>query len=120
MLRYIANRLIQEYGKILWIDLDPGQAEFTLPGLSLLLNFGILKEGNSKFYYFLISGYMCCTIVTEPLLGPNFTHLAKDNNIIMNIFLGTVNVSDVAQRYMKSVEYILENLTKRPGKLHGL
>ena len=45
MLRYIANRLIQEYGKILWIDLDPGQAEFTLPGLSLLLNIGILKEG---------------------------------------------------------------------------
>ena len=36
MLRFIANRLIQEHGKILWIDLDPGQAEFTLPGLSLL------------------------------------------------------------------------------------
>ena len=32
MLRYIANRLIQLHGQILWIDLDPGQAEFTLPG----------------------------------------------------------------------------------------
>ena len=65
---------------------------------------------------FFISGYLCCTIVTEPLLGPNFTHLAKNNNIVMNIFLGTVNVSDVAQRYIKSVEYIVENLSKRPGK----
>ena len=31
MLKYIANRLLQD-GPVLWIDLDPGQAEFTLPG----------------------------------------------------------------------------------------
>ena len=36
MLKYIANRLLQD-GPVLWIDLDPGQAEFTLPGTVYIL-----------------------------------------------------------------------------------
>ena len=36
MLKYIANRLLQD-GPVLWIDLDPGQAEFTLPGTVYML-----------------------------------------------------------------------------------
>jgi len=90
--RYIANRLIQLHGQILWIDLDPGQAEFTLPGC------------------------LSCTIVKEPLLGPNFTHLANEN-LVINIYLGNFNVADVAQRYIKCVEYILQEINKRNPSL---
>ena len=50
MLRYIANRLIQECGQILWIDLDPGQAEFTIPGTFYSRNICIF--GNSGVVIF--------------------------------------------------------------------
>jgi polynucleotide 5'-kinase involved in rRNA processing len=43
MLKYIANKLIDQVGPVLWIDLDPGQAEFTLPG--------ICNSQNATLYY---------------------------------------------------------------------
>lgn len=49
-LRYYVNKLLAQ-GPILVIDLDPGQCEFT------------------------VAGNVSATVVTEPLLGPNFTHL---------------------------------------------
>ena len=73
MLKYIANRLLQD-GPILWIDLDPGQAEFTLPGC------------------------LSCTVLNKPVIGPNFTHLDEGESVL-NIYLGSVNVSDVMSRY---------------------
>ena len=79
MLKYITNRLIQD-GPVLWIDLDPGQAEFTLPGC------------------------LSCTVLKKPLIGPNFTHLASEVENVVNIYLGSVNVSDVLSRY-KSCKY---------------
>lgn len=53
MLRYLCNRLLATYTKVLVLDLDPGQPEFTVPGC------------------------ISATIVEEPLLGPNYTHLKK-------------------------------------------
>ena len=46
MLKYITNRLVQG-GPVLWIDLDPGQAEFTLPGC------------------------LSCTVLKRSIIGPN-------------------------------------------------
>ena len=31
-LKYVTNRLLTLVGPVLYVDLDPGQAEFTLPG----------------------------------------------------------------------------------------
>lgn len=53
LLRYMINKLLRRYKKILVVDLDPGQAEFTVPGC------------------------VSSTFVTTPLLGPNYTHLCK-------------------------------------------
>lgn len=51
-LRFYVNQLLSN-GPVLVIDLDPGQCEFTVPG------------------------NISATVVDEPLLGPNFTHLMK-------------------------------------------
>lgn len=51
LLRFYCNKLLNNYQKVLIIDLDPGQPEFTMPGC------------------------ISATIVTEPLFGPNYTHL---------------------------------------------
>jgi polynucleotide 5'-hydroxyl-kinase GRC3/NOL9 len=39
--------------------------------------------------------------VSEPLLGPNFTHLAVKKEV--NLFLGSVDVSSVKDRYLKAM-----------------
>ncbi|KAJ8879927.1 hypothetical protein PR048_020548 [Dryococelus australis] len=51
-LRYLANSCVSKHGSVLWLDFDPGQAEFTVPGC------------------------MSAVLVKEPLLGPNFTHIS--------------------------------------------
>lgn len=53
-LRYFVNRLLAN-GPVLVIDLDPGQAEFT------------------------VAGNVSATVVNRPLLGPNYTHLQNPN-----------------------------------------
>lgn len=91
MLKYMTNRLIQELQvPVIWIDFDPGQAELTLPGC------------------------LSCTILGQPnaLQGPNFSHLNQE--VILNIYLGSVNVSDMSQRYMKSVEHVIRCLNSNP------
>lgn len=52
-LRYAINRLLTKYEKIRVVDLDPGQPEFTVPG--------------------------CVSVhtVTEPVFGPNYTHIRR-------------------------------------------
>lgn len=49
-LRYYVNQLLED-GPLLVIDLDPGQSEFT------------------------VAGIVSATVVSAPLLGPNYTHL---------------------------------------------
>ncbi len=79
-LRYFVNRILPKSGPVLWIDLDPGQAEFTLPGC------------------------VSSCIVKKPLLGPNFTHIQNDD--IKTFYVGGVNVSDLAKRYTECVQQL--------------
>ena len=51
--------------------------------------------------YTLLSGCLSCTVLDKPIIGPNFTHLNEGENVL-NIFLGSVNVSDVMNRYRSS------------------
>lgn len=52
-LRYAINRLLMKYKEVRVVDLDPGQPEFTVPG--------------------------CVSFhtITEPVFGPNYTHIKK-------------------------------------------
>lgn len=53
MLRYLINKCLKKWDKILVLDFDIGQSEFSLPAC--------------------ISAF----IIDMPLLGPNFTHLTQ-------------------------------------------
>lgn len=79
--RYLTNKLLQAVGPVVVIDFDPGQAEFTIPGC------------------------VSCTKVSEPLLGPNFTHLSMAKSY--SIYIGAVNVSDVAKRYSAAMQQLI-------------
>ncbi|XP_068620756.1 polynucleotide 5'-hydroxyl-kinase NOL9 [Battus philenor] len=75
-LRYYVNQLLSK-GPVLVIDLDPGQCEFT------------------------VAGSISATVVTEPLLGPNYTHLRKPE-IMLN--LGMISTMDNPRLYVTAVE----------------
>lgn len=53
LLRFYVNQAISQDEKILVLDFDPGQPEFTPPG------------------------YLSAVIADKPLLGPNFTHVTE-------------------------------------------
>lgn len=53
LLRFAINRLLNRFNKVRVLDLDPGQSEFMMPGCVSIV------------------------IVTEPIFGPNFTHLKQ-------------------------------------------
>lgn len=57
-LRYYVNKLLAN-GPVLVIDLDPGQAEFT------------------------VAGHVSATVVTKPLLGPSYTHLSTPDLYVL-------------------------------------
>ena len=47
-------------------------------------------------------GCVSCTKVSEPLLGPNFTHLSVKKEVVY--YLGTVDVSSSQSRFLKCLE----------------
>lgn len=53
LLKYMINKLLMTFHKVLVIDLDPGQAEFTIPGC------------------------VSAVLVEKPIFGPSFTHLQQ-------------------------------------------
>ncbi|XP_026805972.1 polynucleotide 5'-hydroxyl-kinase nol9 [Rhopalosiphum maidis] len=69
MMRYFINKCLKKWDKILVLDFDIGQSEFSIPGC--------------------ISAF----IIDKPLLGPNFTHLMQplksyffeSNDVMTNI-----------------------------------
>ncbi|XP_053614726.1 uncharacterized protein LOC128677718 isoform X2 [Plodia interpunctella] len=78
-LRYSVNRLLSQ-GPVLVIDLDPGQSEFS------------------------VAGSVSVTVVTKPLLGPNFTHLKQPNKLL---YLGMINTMDNSKRYVAAVSMLI-------------
>jgi len=53
MMRYFINKCLKKWNRILVLDFDIGQSEFSIPGC--------------------ISAF----IIDKPLLGPNYTHLMQ-------------------------------------------
>ena len=53
LLRYFVNTMLKKFEKVVVIDCDIGQSEFTIPGC------------------------VSVVIVNKPLLGPSYTHFIK-------------------------------------------
>lgn len=51
LLKFLLNRSLEKWSKVIVIDLDPGQPEFTVMGCLSVIS------------------------VQQPVVGPNFTHL---------------------------------------------
>ncbi|CAG7816382.1 unnamed protein product [Allacma fusca] len=68
---------------VVYIDLDPGQAEFTPPGVISVLR------------------------ITDHVNGPNLSHLTTP---ILSKFIGSLNVSDCVQTYLRCTEEIFQFL----------
>ncbi|XP_028157807.1 polynucleotide 5'-hydroxyl-kinase NOL9 [Ostrinia furnacalis] len=80
-LRFCVNRLLGR-GPVLVVDLDPGQAEFT------------------------VAGNISATVVNEPLLGPNFTHLKTP---VKMLNLGMISTMDNPRRYAAAVHDLIRH-----------
>ncbi|XP_011348141.1 polynucleotide 5'-hydroxyl-kinase NOL9 isoform X2 [Ooceraea biroi] len=86
--RYLVNSLLRTSGKVVLVDVDPGQAECTP------------------------AGCLSCSLIEEPLLGPNFTHLRTP---AYQLFLDDVNVARCVTRYLEGVKMLVERLQNCPS-----
>ncbi|KAJ0174247.1 hypothetical protein K1T71_010393 [Dendrolimus kikuchii] len=78
-LRFCVNKLLAD-GPVLVIDLDPGQAEFT------------------------VAGNISATVVDMPLLGINFTHLKRPDRMLN---IGLINTMDKPSLYIDAVNSLI-------------
>ncbi|CAH1155249.1 unnamed protein product [Phaedon cochleariae] len=81
-IRYAINRLLNAHKKIRVVDLDPGQPEFTVPGCVSYLT------------------------LTEPILGPNYTHLKQTERS----YLSSINVGHDPDQYLYSVKFLMREV----------
>ncbi|XP_065215234.1 polynucleotide 5'-hydroxyl-kinase NOL9 [Planococcus citri] len=81
LLKYLINKSLASNSKVLVLDFDPGQAEFT------------------------VMGCLSAVLVTKPVLGPNFSHLVTP---VKSFYLGAISVSDCSQQYMQYVKKIIQ------------
>jgi len=94
LVRYLANRILDEVGPLVILDLDPGQAEFTVPGC------------------------ISCVRIEEPILGPNFTNQTRLKSYCVN--LGEVNMSNVPRRFASQVAGLIKSASDQNRELNKL
>nr|CAD7605827.1 unnamed protein product [Timema genevievae] len=80
-LRYMVNSSLTRHDAVLFLDVDPGQSEFSVPGC------------------------VSAVIVKEPLLGPNFTHLQQAARLV---FVGDIDVAKCPFHYLECVRNVAE------------
>lgn len=85
--RYLINNLLHACERVILVDVDPGQAECTPPGC------------------------ISYSLIEEPLMGPNFTHLKTP---VYQLFIDDVNVSHCVTRYLEGVKMLIERLKEHP------
>ncbi|KYN38311.1 Polynucleotide 5'-hydroxyl-kinase NOL9 [Trachymyrmex septentrionalis] len=86
-MRYLINSLLGTSKKVVLIDVDPGQAECTPPGC------------------------ISYSLIEEPLMGPNFTHLKAP---VYQLFIDDVDVSRCVTRYLEGIKMLIEKLKECP------
>jgi len=80
-LRWLTNKLLVK-SPVVFLDLDPGQAELTVPG------------------------YLSVGIICEPFLGPNFCQV--DGSTELSVYLGDINVSNCPGRFIKITKKLID------------
>lgn len=85
--RCLINSLLHTTEKVVLVDVDPGQAECTPPGC------------------------ISYSLIEEPLMGPNFTHLKAP---VYQLFIDDVNVSRCVTRYLEGIKMLIERLKECP------
>lgn len=85
--RCLINSLLHTSEKVVLVDVDPGQAECTPPGC------------------------ISYSLIEEPLMGPNFTHLKAP---VYQLFIDDINVSRCVTRYLEGVKMLIERLKECP------
>lgn len=85
--RYLINSLLRTSGKVVLVDVDPGQAECTP------------------------AGCVSYSLIEEPLMGPNFTHLKMP---VYQLYLDDINVARCVTRYLEGVKMLIERLQRCP------
>lgn len=87
LLRYTVNRFIKSFGTVLVVDFDPGQPEL-FP-----------------------TGCVSASMVSEPLLGPNFTHFQQTRH---SYFVGDADITTCPDRYVRSCRQLLNDCRMDP------
>jgi len=90
--RWFTNKLLLK-SPVVFIDLDPGQAELSLPG------------------------YLSVGIISQPFLGPNFCHI--DRELEMSLYLGDINVANCPGRFIKITKTLID-FVKTDERFHNL
>ena len=91
-LRCYVNRLrkLLNAKSVLYLDLDPGQAEFTIPGC------------------------VSATVVSSNLLGPNFCHVSSfKQRLVFN--LGQINVANCVESYLEALRMLAKTVKEDPA-----
>ncbi|XP_068203264.1 polynucleotide 5'-hydroxyl-kinase NOL9-like [Palaemon carinicauda] len=94
LFKYIVNGLLSKKGTVVQcLDTDPGQSELSLPSCLSL------------------------TQVSEPLLGPAYTHYADPSSPhVKQIMVGDVSPQFGLQRYVKAMKDLFELSKKHPDR----
>jgi len=91
-LRWLTNKIVSQSPVVL-LDLDPGQAELSIPG------------------------YLSVSLLTKPLLGPNFSHIGSHQTQLL-VCLGDLSPGNCPHRFhkilTKLLDYIKTNLSSYP------
>ncbi|KAE8593251.1 hypothetical protein XENTR_v10019046 [Xenopus tropicalis] len=79
-IRYLMNQLLNHISSVGYLDCDLGQTEFTPPGCISLLS------------------------ITEPVLGPPFTHQQEAQKMV---YFGETSCEQDMERFVESVKYVI-------------
>lgn len=79
--RWLTNKLLIR-SPVVFLDLDPGQAELSVPG------------------------YLSVGIISQPFLGPNFCNV--DRPLEMSLYLGDINVANCPGRFSKLTKTLID------------
>ncbi|XP_076640892.1 polynucleotide 5'-hydroxyl-kinase NOL9 [Halictus rubicundus] len=85
--RCLINSLLPASKRVVLVDFDPGQAECTP------------------------AGCLSYSLIEEPLLGPNFTHLKTP---IFQLYIGDINVSRCITKYIEGMKMLVDRLWSCP------
>lgn len=80
LLRYLVNKALNVHEKVLVLDFDPGQSEFT------------------------VMGCVSAVVVDKPVFGPNFCHL---QNPAYSLYLGEIAINSCITEYLTYVQKVI-------------